>query len=200
MVPSLDRRGFLLAAGVGVAITSLGEMTPALALQATGATQSMKPELRNVKACVPTILARWQLGSVNAKLKVSYRKGRITSARHDYQLDFSVENTGPARIAEYQLDVLFPNAFLEQTTPYTAEVTQRRTSTHRSFRSTERDHGSNPVIFPGDIKRLFVLDYFVDQSLHRNSVAMNQTFTATLRCGDEQPVSVEYPIRNFQIF
>jgi 2-haloacid dehalogenase len=52
MVPSLDRRGFLLAAGAGVAINSLGEITPALAHQATGATQRMKPELANVKACV----------------------------------------------------------------------------------------------------------------------------------------------------
>jgi 2-haloacid dehalogenase len=49
---SLDRRGFLAAAGASVMVGSLSEVPPALAQQTTGGYQAVKPELANVKACV----------------------------------------------------------------------------------------------------------------------------------------------------
>ena len=48
----LDRRGFLVAAGASVMATSFPELHTAVAQQATGGAQIVKPELANVKACV----------------------------------------------------------------------------------------------------------------------------------------------------
>jgi 2-haloacid dehalogenase len=48
----LDRRGFLVAAGASVMAASFSEGSAALAQQARGGAQTMKPELANVKACV----------------------------------------------------------------------------------------------------------------------------------------------------
>jgi hypothetical protein len=148
---------------------------------------------------LPGILSTWKLEAANVKLHVRYNRTRTSSERHDYQLEVLVENTGSARIEQYQLDFMFPNAFLEQSTYYTQEVRERRTATHRRFRITERDL-PNEVFFPGDIKRLFILDYFMDRDLSWNSAAMQQQFTVTFRYGDGQSVSAEYAIREFQIF
>src|SRR5215470_10082902 len=53
MVLKLNRRGLLVAAGVGVTATVFSKR-PALLLaqQATGGTQRVRPDLANVKACV----------------------------------------------------------------------------------------------------------------------------------------------------
>jgi 2-haloacid dehalogenase len=48
----LDRRGFLVAAGASVMVTSFSELPAVLEEQATGNAESVKPELANVKACV----------------------------------------------------------------------------------------------------------------------------------------------------
>jgi 2-haloacid dehalogenase len=48
----LDRRGFLVAAGASVMATSFPGLHTAVAQQATGGAQIVKPELANVKACV----------------------------------------------------------------------------------------------------------------------------------------------------
>jgi 2-haloacid dehalogenase len=47
-----DRRRFLLSAGASVVATSFPELHTAVAQQATGGAQIVKPELANVKACV----------------------------------------------------------------------------------------------------------------------------------------------------
>ena len=148
---------------------------------------------------LPGILSTWKLEAANVTLHVRYKKARTLSERHDYELEVLVENTGSARIEQYQLDIMFPNAFVEQSAHYTQEVKERRTATHRCFRITERNR-PNEVFFPGDIKRIFILDYFMDDLLFRNNAAMEQQFTVTFRYGDGQSVSAEYPIREFQIF
>src|SRR5277367_3037743 len=48
----LDRRGFLVAAGASVMAASFPEGSAALAQQARGGAQTVKPELAKVKACV----------------------------------------------------------------------------------------------------------------------------------------------------
>jgi hypothetical protein len=148
---------------------------------------------------LPAILSKWQLASPRVKLQILYKKAKITGERHDYQLEVSVVNGGPTRIEEYQLDVQFPNAFLEQSTMYTTEVRERRSATHRWFRMTERNRPGEPL-FPGDIKRLFILDYFVDNNVFHDQRAMAERFTVSFRSGKEQPTSETLPVRDFQIF
>lgn len=52
MMPKLDRRGFLAAAGASAAAMSFSELRPALAQQSARGPQAVKPELAKVKACV----------------------------------------------------------------------------------------------------------------------------------------------------
>ena len=49
---SLDRRGFLVAAGASIMATSFSELSAVLAQQRTEGALGMKPELAKVKACV----------------------------------------------------------------------------------------------------------------------------------------------------
>ncbi len=148
---------------------------------------------------LPGILAKWNPQSSSCKLKISYSKIRIASERHDYRLEFFIENTGSTRIEQYTLDISFPSVFLNQALITQLEVTRRRTSTHRYFRATEQNNLNKPI-FPGDTVRVFTLDYFVDHNLYMDGTAMDQTFTVTLRCGSEQPIIQEHAIREFQIF
>jgi len=147
---------------------------------------------------LPLILAKWKPEISCAKLKITYRKMKSASERHDYILEVFVENTGSTRIEEYTLDLSFPNAFLNQTSIYALEIANRRTKTHRCFRVTEQR--SNVPIFPGDTERVFTLDYFVDHDLYMDSTAMGQSLVATLRCGSEQPIVEEHAVREFQNF
>jgi hypothetical protein len=148
---------------------------------------------------LPLILATWKPESSSAKLKITYKKVKITGERHDYILEVFVENTGSIRIEEYALDLSFPSAFLNQTLPHQLEITERRTKTHRYFRATEQ-HYPNKAIFPEDTARVFTLAYFVDHDLYFDNTAMGQSFVATLRCGRDQPIVQEHAIRDFQIF
>jgi hypothetical protein len=154
---------------------------------------------REVLDQLPGILAKWKLvDSANVELKLSYERVKITGERHDYLLTVDFTNSGTTRLNEYQMDVLFPDAFLSETIHYGNEVHSRRTDTHRMFRISEKEH-LNQIIFPGDTKRIFSLPYFVDSTVFR-SKAMEQTFQVTLRCGKEKPIVEEHAIRNFQIF
>jgi|SRR6516165_9560107 hypothetical protein len=147
---------------------------------------------------LPAIMAKWKPESFSAALKIEHTKRNITRERHDYRLEVSVENTGSTRIEQYTVEMLFPNAFLDQGTVYAMEVTERRTKTHRFFRATEQHQ--HKVIFPGDTTLIFTQDYFVDHNLYTDNDAMSQSFVATLRCGNQQPIVQEHPIRDFQIF
>jgi hypothetical protein len=138
------------------------------------------------------------VGSAHAQLKLSYEKVKITGERHDYMLVVGVTNSGTTRLTEYQIDLLFPDAFLSQTMQYGHEVHDRRTGTHRMFRLSEQEHRNAPI-FPGDTMRIFTLPYFVDQT-NFDSKAMEQMVAATLRLGKEKPIVEERPIRDFQIF
>jgi hypothetical protein len=153
-----------------------------------------------VLAQLPTKLSAWALAASGCQLKVSYERVRTSSERHDYRLDFFVENTGTTRLEQYQLDLLFPNVFLEQSSVHALEVTERRTKSHRLFRATE-EHYPNKPIFPGDTKRIFALNYFVDDEIFKAGHVMEETFTTTLRCGQQGPaVTAVHPIKDFQIF
>jgi hypothetical protein len=103
---------------------------------------------------LPGILRNWTLvGSLDVELKLSYEKVKITGERHDYMFVVSVTNSGTTRVEEYQVDLLFPDAFLDQAIQYGAEVHDRRTPTHRMFRTSEKEH-RGAAIFPDDTKRV----------------------------------------------
>ena len=138
------------------------------------------------------ILARWKPESSSAKLKITYNKVRITGERHDYILEFFVENTGSIRIEEYALDLSFPSAFLNQDSIHSHEIDGRRTTTHRYFRVTEQ-HYPNKAIFPGDTQRVFALNYFVDHGLYMDNTAMGQSFVAaSLRSGTAESTGARH--------
>jgi hypothetical protein len=149
---------------------------------------------------LPGILKKWTaVGSVHAKLNLSYEEGRITGDRHDYVLVVSVTNPGTHRLTEYQMDLMFPDAFLDQTVHFGHEVPDRRTTAHRMFRLSEKEYLNAPI-FPGDTMVIFKLPYFVDHTNYYDSSAMAQMVKATLHLGEEEPVVVERSIQNFQVF
>ena len=98
------------------------------------------------------------------KLDISYRETRITQERHDYELTVTMINTGESRIERYQVDVLFPNMFLEQATVYGLEVPSQLTKTHRFFRMTEET--KRQPLYPDSSLLALTIPYFVDRTTY----------------------------------
>ncbi len=94
---------------------------------------------------------------------VGYEKVKITSEQHDYQLVVTVTNSGSTRIDDYQVDVLFPEAFLNPYTTYALEVPSRRTSTHRLLRTTRQLRGES--IYPDDSLKVMTIPYFMNNEI-----------------------------------
>jgi hypothetical protein len=146
------------------------------------------------------VLKGWSgLSSTEVELSLSYEKVEIASKRHDYQLSVKLQNHSQTRIDHYQIDVLFPNAFLDQHTVYALEIPERRTPTHRLFRVTERSHGNEPI-HPEDSKLMMTIQYFVNDELFYDDNVLDQIVTATLFVDGARPQKIELPIRSLQVY
>jgi hypothetical protein len=133
------------------------------------------------------------------KLEISYREVRITQERHDYQLVVTMSNTGTKRIEKYELDLLFPNAFLEQATHYGLEDPSRRTKTHRFFRVTEGT--KRQPLYPNSSSLALTVPYFVDRATYWDQEqTLDQAVRAIFYGDGQEPVTAEKKIRDLQVF
>jgi hypothetical protein len=137
--------------------------------------------------------------SCPVKLEISHRENRITQERHDYELTVTMINTGESRIERYQVDVLFPNMFLEQATVYGLEVPSQRTKTHRFFRMTEET--KRQPLYPNSSLLALTIPYFVDRTTYWDrEEALDQAVTATFYGDGLEPVKANRKIRDLQVF
>jgi hypothetical protein len=134
------------------------------------------------------------------ELVVSYATAKRSSEQHDYQLLFSLRNNGEARINKYQMEIEFPAIFLSLTNTFQPqEVRERKTATHRTFRVSEMNF-TDALIFQGDTKRLFALDYSINNEIYDDPSAMNDIFTVAVRCENQPPRVTTFYMKDFQKF
>jgi hypothetical protein len=132
-------------------------------------------------------------------LAIKWNQVKISSERHDYELEFDITNNGSEKIDEYQIDVSFPDTFLNQTIQYGREVYDRRTQTHRLFRAVSR-RGLD-AIYPGDTCKALTVPYYVDDDNFRNkSEHLDDKVTATLYLSGFEPQVLTKRMRELQNF
>lgn len=87
---------------------------------------------------------------------------------NDYQvhkLFLGLVNDSSSTLIDYRIELEVPNSLLNQSTSYSAEVANRRTSEYRVFRLTSKD-GSHGPFYPGDREpRFLLLDILVHDSI-----------------------------------
>lgn len=142
------------------------------------------------------VLKTWKCASAKVELSVSHRKTGGDGEHHDYEMEFFLKNLGEDRINQFQFDLVFPLAFVSRSVVFSMEQKSKRTATEIHLRSTEKDW-PGLIIFPGDIKKVFLMPYCVDRT---NVHAMGSTFTATLRCDGSPIITMTRPIKEFQNF
>jgi len=132
-------------------------------------------------------------------LAIKSNQTKITSERHDYELQLDITNNAERRIDDYQIDLLFPDTFLNQTIQYGREVYDRRTHTHRLFRVVSRK--GLDAIYPGDTCKALTVPYYVDQDIFENkSEHLDDKVTATLYISGHDPQTFAKSIRELQNF
>jgi hypothetical protein len=136
-----------------------------------------------------------------AELIIKFSKIRCMQQRHDYELEIDIRNKRKERLEDYQVDVLFPDAFLNQTVTYGTKVYERRTNTHRFFRAGSRN-GLYPI-HPGDTLKVLTLPYYVDENIfHWWSDHLDDKVTATmyLYVPKQEPQTAEKTMKELQVF
>jgi hypothetical protein len=132
-------------------------------------------------------------------LAIKSNQTKITSERHDYELELDILNNATERIDDYQIDLLFPDAFLNQTMQYGREVYDRRTHTHRLFRAVSRK--GLDAIYPGDRCKALTVPYYVDHDIFWNkSEHLDDKVTATLYISGHDPQILAKSMRELQNF
>jgi hypothetical protein len=120
---------------------------------------------------------------VKVDVNISKDIVKATDEFEEYKLRIELKNIGEVVIKEYRLEIEFPNDFLNQSTIYAPEVTERRTQKHRFFRVTQEHHRSVPL-YPGDSRTVFVIDYFMDER-NATSEALDEHLRIIIYSGDD---------------
>lgn len=151
------------------------------------------------------ILPSWSAKNVSSvgapELTIKFNKIRSSQERHDYELQLDVTNNTRTRIEDFQVDLLFPDAFLNQTIEYGPEVHARRTRTHRLFRASSRN-GLLPIA-PGDTLKVLTVPYYVDQSIflwHKSGFDDKLTATLYSYVPEREPQVVEKTMKELHSF
>jgi hypothetical protein len=157
---------------------------------------------REVLDSLRNILPTWKDLSTDVvaqvKLDINYKEKKITPGRHDYELAILITNSSTDRIEQYQMDVMFPNAFLEQGTTYALEDTRRRTQTHRFFRWTEQ--ALREPLYPESCITTMIIPYFVDRNIFWDGRLLDQEVSASFYSRGLKPVKTKKSMRELQKF
>jgi hypothetical protein len=124
---------------------------------------------------------------------------RISAERHDYRLEITITNLGSEPIAKFHVDIEMPARIAEQPRTSVLYVPERSSSDAAFFRVSERNH--RDPIYPGDTKLIASVEYFIDSDIFWNRAGLfDQAIRATLYRPGFQPVVVERPVGDLQIF
>jgi hypothetical protein len=128
---------------------------------------------------------------------VNYKKQSITQKRHDYQLVVLLTNTGDEPIANYQVDLEFPNGLVEKPEGIPFFVPDRTTDSYLFFRIAVQDQ----AIYQGDSRTIFELPYFVDQDIFaKRKDLLGATVRATIYVQGFSLRVVQISMAELQVF
>lgn len=128
------------------------------------------------------------------RVDLEYSKTRDYYDLKEYKLKVNLINEGSETISNYRLDIEFPLAFLNPSTSYALEKTDRSTETHKFFRVTN-EHQRNEPIHQGDMRTIFAVDYFTNQQTVK-TLANTQKLKISVFENDEQIKTIEMPLRD----
>jgi len=128
-----------------------------------------------------------------------YKKIKIESKRHDYQLQVALKNEGTSNISEWHVDVFFPTTLLNPSVTYALDVPDRTDHISTLFRSSQNTHPG--VIYPGDKKIVMSIDYYIDTNIYRmrQDLFQNKVIAKSYVHG-KQVANVEKKVSDLQIF
>jgi hypothetical protein len=126
------------------------------------------------------------------RVVVEYYLTREFYADQDYKLKIDLINEGQATLSNYRLDIEFPKAFLNPSTSFALEKTDRSTDKYKFFRVTQDHHRSEPL-HPRDSRTVFLTDYFVNEKTP--SAALKERLKITVYSDDNEIKSIDIPMR-----
>ncbi len=132
------------------------------------------------------------------KLEIGYRDRNITSDRHEYRLTVTAENTGDEIISDWAVEIRLPREVLEPRQSYSI-VEPSSSRKEAVMRWTEQEH-SGPI-YPGDVKEVVGLDYFMDDELYsRRSELFRKDVRVGFFIGGKRIASESKALRDLQDF
>jgi len=126
------------------------------------------------------------------KLDLEHSLSRGFDEREEYKLRLNLINTGNKTISNYRLDIEFPKAFLNQSTIYAAEVSERSNERYNFFRVTGEHHRNAPI-YPDDSRIVFSADYFIDASVSK-AAALNEHLIIRVYVDDKEVRIIDKPM------
>jgi hypothetical protein len=156
----------------------------------------------DLKEALALVLAKADIRPVTdfpVELSIEYRKVKIHTERHDYQLQVRLKNVGTQPITEWHVDVSVPTRLLESGTIFAARVPERSSAEQTLFRGTQKTHGG--VIYPGDTKLVMTVDYYLDGAIFRDLRGwFDERVTAIAYVHGEIAATAEKVVRDIQMF
>lgn len=134
------------------------------------------------------------------EISISYKKIKIESERHDYQLLIELKNKSSVPLEDYHVDVVIPSRIIENPEEQPLIVRDRSSHTESFFRFNNNDlHLRN--VMPGDSSVVMAFNYYMTHDIYSNRGDLfDQLVRATLYHYGFQPLTVEKAIKDLQIF
>lgn len=136
------------------------------------------------------------LAAGRAKLEASLHQvpDKFYDGYEEHVLRIGLVNNSTKTLDDFRLDVEVPNAFLNQSTIYDAEVENNRTATHRLFRAESKDRNINQLR-PGDKASQFFITTLVIPPGLEESDTLDQKITVKVFAGDAMTQKIEMTVK-----
>lgn len=128
------------------------------------------------------------------RLNFEYSRTREYYDLQEYELRVTLSNESQQTISNYRLDIEFPRAFLNRSTFYALERTERSTDKFKFFRVTQEHHRNDPL-YPGDSYMVFMSGYSIDDKM-RDSGALNDHLKMTVYINALEVKTIDIPMRD----
>ncbi len=134
------------------------------------------------------------------EISISYKKIKIESKRHDYQLWIELTNKSVVPLENYHIDVVIPSRIIENPERHRFIVRGRSSDAQYLFRfNNNESHLRN--VMPGDTLPIMTVDYYITEDIYFNRGDLfDQLVQATLYHYGFQPLTIEKAIKDLQIF
>jgi hypothetical protein len=159
----------------------------------------LQAQLKDALSLILTDGATQIAAAYPAELSITYKKLKIQSERHDYQLEVKLTNKGNKAFTEWNVDVRIPTRLVES--PYSFALLVRERSDERQTLLRATQHTHRTAIYPGDTKLVMTIDYRVDSAIfHDLRGLFDERVTAVAYVHGEIAATAEKVVRDLQIF